>query len=113
MDFQRVDEPEKSGRVRALLHSLSRNISTLAICRRSLLTCKQMTVLFRIKHYPPSECIATDFVIEDQPAWQPSLRSKTALRTSAKRQMVDPSIAVAVRASRKNLARFQHLWISV
>lgn len=36
------------------------------------------------------------FVIEDVPAWQPSLRSKTAIRTTNKRQFVDPSIATAV-----------------
>ena len=36
------------------------------------------------------------FVIEDQPAWKPSIRSKSALRTSAKRHFVDPSIAAAV-----------------
>ena len=36
------------------------------------------------------------FVIEDLPAWSPSMRSKTALRTSAKRHFVDPSVAAAV-----------------
>lgn len=36
------------------------------------------------------------FVIEDTPAWMPSLRSKTAIRTSPKRNFVDPSIATAV-----------------
>jgi uncharacterized protein len=35
------------------------------------------------------------FVVEDLPAWSPNLRSKTAIRTSAKRHFVDPSIAVA------------------
>ena len=30
------------------------------------------------------------------PAWAPSLRSKTAIRTSVKRHFVDPSIATAV-----------------
>jgi len=34
-------------------------------------------------------------VIEDQPAWSPALRSKTTLRTTAKRHFIDPSIAVA------------------
>lgn len=34
-------------------------------------------------------------MIEDIPAWKPSLRSKSAIRTSDKRQFVDPSIAVA------------------
>ena len=36
------------------------------------------------------------FLIEDIPAWKPSLRSKAAIRTSEKRQFVDPSIATAV-----------------
>lgn len=33
------------------------------------------------------------FVIEDMPAWNPNLRSKTAIRTSDTRYYVDPSIA--------------------
>ena len=36
------------------------------------------------------------FVVENMSAWQPSLRSKTAIRTSEKRLFVDPSIATAV-----------------
>lgn len=35
------------------------------------------------------------FVIEDMPAWNPNLRSKTAVRTSETRYYVDPSIGVA------------------
>jgi len=35
------------------------------------------------------------FVIEEMPAWNPNLRSKTAMRTSDTRYYVDPSIAVA------------------
>ena len=35
------------------------------------------------------------FVIEEMPAWNPNLRSKTAIRTSNTRYFVDPSIAVA------------------
>lgn len=35
------------------------------------------------------------FVIEESPAWNPNLRSKTAIRTSKTRYFVDPSIAVA------------------
>ena len=36
------------------------------------------------------------FVIEDQPAWSPALRSRTVIRRSSKRHFVDPSIATAV-----------------
>ncbi len=35
------------------------------------------------------------FVIEDMPAWNPNLRSKTAIRTSDTRYFIDPSIGVA------------------
>lgn len=35
------------------------------------------------------------FVIEDLPAWNPNLRSKTAIRISDKHHFVDPLIAVA------------------
>lgn len=35
------------------------------------------------------------FVIEDLPAWNPNLRSKTAIRTAETRHFVDPSIAAA------------------
>lgn len=36
------------------------------------------------------------FVVEDVPAWSPSLRSRTTIRTSDKRQLVDPSIATGI-----------------
>lgn len=42
--------------------------------------------------------------VEGQPAWQPHLRSKAALRSGPKRHFVDPSLAVAaLRALRLRL----------
>ncbi|MBR5253433.1 MAG: ATP-binding protein [Bacteroidales bacterium] len=41
------------------------------------------------------EALRKIFVIEDMPAWNPNLRSKTAIRTSDTRYFVDPSIATA------------------
>lgn len=35
------------------------------------------------------------FVIEDMPAWNPNLRSKTSVRTSETRYYIDPSLATA------------------
>ena len=44
--------------------------------------------------------------MEDVPAWSPSLRSKTAIRTTEKRHFVDPSIATAVlRTSPEGILR--------
>ncbi len=99
-DISRVDGVEKNPvRVRALMRSLARNISTMATIKTirddialgdgdtslSEKTISQyLTALDRI------------FVTENLPAWNPALRSKTAIRTSSKRHFVDPSIAVAV-----------------
>lgn len=42
------------------------------------------------------------FVIEDMPAWNPNLRSKTAIRTSDTRYYIDPSIAAAALGAGPN-----------
>lgn len=36
------------------------------------------------------------YIIEEIEAWSPNIRSKTAIRTSPKKSMIDPSLAVAV-----------------
>ena len=41
------------------------------------------------------EVLRKIFVVEDMPAWNPNLRSKTAIRTTDTRYFVDPSIATA------------------
>ncbi len=41
------------------------------------------------------EALKKIFVVEDMPAWNPNLRSKTAIRMKDTRYFVDPSIAVA------------------
>ena len=35
------------------------------------------------------------FVLEDMPAWNPNLRSKTAIQSSDTRYFIDPSIATS------------------
>ena len=44
---------------------------------------------------PSYNALRKIFVIEDMPAWNPNLRSKTAIRTSDTRYFIDPSIATA------------------
>lgn len=41
------------------------------------------------------EALRNIFVIEDMPAWNPNLRSKTTIRTADTRYFIDPSIATA------------------
>ena len=99
-DVSRVDGIEKNPvRVRALLRSLSRNISTLATIRTIHDDIAMGDADESISEKTISQYLgALDriFVTENLPAWNPALRSKTAIRTSPKRQFVDPSIASAV-----------------
>ena len=97
-DVSRVDDVEKNpGRVRLLLRSLARNIATPASYQtiRTDIEATDITISDKtISSY--INALRRIFVVEDLPAWSPSLRSKTAIRTSAKRHFVDPSIATAV-----------------
>lgn len=96
-DAAAVDKAQKDpDRVRSILKSLARNISTMTSDRTIMgdvrandlsITDKTLEVYLR--------SLRKLFVIEDVKAWQPSLRSKTGIRTSDKRQFVDPSLAVA------------------
>ena len=45
--------------------------------------------------YAYTNALRKIFVIEDMPAWNPNLRSKTAIRTSDTRYFIDSSIAAA------------------
>lgn len=96
-DIQRVDGTEKNPeRVRQVLRSLARNISTLAniqTIKKDIEANDSLVSDKTIANY--INALHRIFVLEDLPAWQPSLRSKTAIRTSSKRQFVDPSLAIA------------------
>jgi len=97
-DVSRVDNVDKNPeRVRLLLRSLARNISTTATYQtiRDDIEATEITISDKtISSY--MNALRRIFLVEDLPAWAPSLRSKTALRTSPKRHLVDPSIATAV-----------------
>lgn len=97
-DVQRVDGMEKNpDRVRLLLRSLARNISTMATAQTIINDIVINDIVMSEKTYAAyMNALRRIFVVEDSPAWQPSLRSKTAIRTSAKRHFVDPSIATSV-----------------
>jgi len=97
-DISRVDGIGKNPkRVQLLLRSLARNVATMA---------SNVTILQDIEGDEAGisaptldvymNALRRIFVVEDQPAWSPSMRSKTAIRTASKRHFTDPSIATAV-----------------
>lgn len=98
VDVQKVDGVERNPhRVRQLLRSYARNISTMASLTTVLADIQANDVAFSdTTMYGYVNALRRIFLIEDIPAWKPSLRSRAAIRTSDKRQFVDPSIATAV-----------------
>lgn len=85
-----------SKKVRQLLRSLSRNIASTAsneTLRKDMLQADESITIPTITTY--LDALERLYVIENQPAWTPRLRSKTALRTKARWHFVDPSIATA------------------
>ena len=105
-DISKVDGIEKSpARVRALMRSLARNVSTtanFATIRNDIAADEETISDKTIASY--INALRRIFVVEDLPAWNPAMRSKTAIRTSPKRHFIDPSIATTVlRAAPENL----------
>ena len=105
-DISKADSIEKNpDRVKSLLRSLSRNISSEARTTTILNDLAQNDeALSQVTIDQYINALKRIFVIEDLPAWSVSLRSKTAIRTTAKRHFTDPSIAAAsLRATPKRL----------
>jgi predicted AAA+ superfamily ATPase len=107
-DISHVDGVERNpGRVRKLMRSLARNLATPV---------KKGTIMSDISSsggdYSISDKTFTSYVnalrriyvLETQPAWGPSIRSRTTIRTSSKCHFVDPSVAaVLLRTSPQGL----------
>ena len=97
-DISDVDGVDKNpNRVRLQLRSLARNIATVATAPTILKDIESTETTISDKtlavYYNALQRI---YVAEPLPAWSPSLRSKTAIRTSNKHHFVDPCIASAV-----------------
>ncbi|MDR1194772.1 MAG: DUF4143 domain-containing protein, partial [Peptococcaceae bacterium] len=97
-DISRVDGVEKKpARIRALMRSLARNVSTMAnfsTIRNDIAGDEDTISEKTIASY--MNALRRVYVVEDLPAWNPAMRSKTAIRSSPKRHFIDPSIATAV-----------------
>jgi len=96
-DLSRLDDVKRDqGTMRGILCSLARNNATTAkipvlaadVAEEGRPVSKQT-----VSDY--LDALRRVFVIEEQPAWVPSIRSSKRMRTSPKRHFTDPSLAVA------------------
>ena len=96
-DISSIDGVERNpDRVYSLLRSMSRNISTQAATStivKDLILNDESLSNKTIDGY--ISALKKLYVVEDLTAWSPHLRSKRAIRTTAKRHFTDPSIAAA------------------
>lgn len=97
-DISRVDGVSRDAdKARRIMRSLARNqgaqLSISAVCADLQADDGPESGRESVGHYV--DALKKIFVIEDSPAWNPNLRSKTAIRTSDTRYFSDPSIAVS------------------
>ena len=78
-----------------LLRSYSRNICTLAETKTIFSDTSMVTEISKPTFYDYFHDLEDLYIIDELPAWCPAIRSKEAIRSSNKRNLVDPSIAVA------------------
>lgn len=96
-DISSVDGIKRNSNwTQAILQSYARNISTLAKTTNLLKDLKGKIENISVDTLTAYiSALEKLYVLEDLEAWNPSIRSATAIRSGKKREFVDPSIAVA------------------
>lgn len=97
-DINRVDDVRKNPeRVKRLMRSYARNqgsqVPNTVIAQDVAVNGEASLAQETVASY--LNALRKIFVVEDMPAWNPNLRSRTAIRSSDTRYYIDPSIAVA------------------
>lgn len=97
-DISRVDSVKRDvEKAKSLLRSYARHVgsqSPLETIRKDMLA-NQADTFDQVTLYSYIDALKKIFVIEDAPAWNPNIRSKTAIRSTDTRYFIDPSIATA------------------
>lgn len=97
-DISRVDSVKRDKeKAKRLLRSYARHVgtqSTLETIRQDMLA-NQEDTFDQVTLYSYLDALRKIFVLEDSPAWNPNLRSKTSIRTTDTRYFSDSSIATA------------------
>lgn len=96
IDISNIDEKHRNAKqTQAILQSYSRNICTLAEAKTIYGDVNANNEISYTSFYDYVDALERLYIIEDIDAWCPAIRSKSAIRSSKKRNLIDPSIAVA------------------
>jgi predicted AAA+ superfamily ATPase len=96
VDISNIDEVKrKPVWARTILKSYSRNLCTLAETKTILADVTATCDMAKQTYYDYLSGFEKLMIVEDIDAWCPAIRSKTSIRSSKKRNFIDPSIGVA------------------
>lgn len=96
VDISNIDRIKRNPRwAQAILQSYSRNICTPAEMKTIKGDVKANYDVSDQTIYDYIDALERLYIIDDIDAWCPAIRSKTVIRASKKRNLIDPSIAVA------------------
>lgn len=96
VDISNIDRIKRNPRwAQAILQSYSRNICTLAETKTIEGDVKANYDVSSQTIYDYIDAFKRLYIIDDIDAWCPAIRSKTVIRASKKRNLTDPSLAVA------------------
>ena len=96
VDVSNIDKVKRNSRwTEAILRSYARNICTLAETKTIKGDVQNTTSISDSSFHDYIAALEKLFIISEVSAWCPAIRSKAAIRASNKRNLIDPSIAVA------------------
>lgn len=96
VDISNIDGVKRNPKLaRTILKSYSRNLCTLAETKTIIADVSATSDMSKQTYYDYIDGLEKLMIIEDVDAWCPAIRSKTSIRSSKKRNIIDPSIAAA------------------
>ncbi len=96
VDIGNIDGIKRNPRwAQAILQSYSRNICTLAETKTIFGDVNANFDIGQTMFFEYLQALEQLYIIEDIDAWCPAIRSKSSIRSSKKRNLIDPSLAVA------------------
>lgn len=96
VDISNIDGVKRNPKLaRTILKSYSRNLCTLAETKTIIADVSATSDISKQTYYDYIDGLEKLMIIEDVDAWCPAIRSKTSIRSSKKRNIIDPSIAAA------------------
>ena len=95
-DISNIDQVQRNALwARTILQSYSRNLCTMAETKTIFGDVAAANSISNKSFHEYVDALHRLFIIDDIDAWCPAIRSKTAIRSSKKRNLIDPSIATA------------------